>query len=282
MPEKDNVTGLLTQAETNYTTLSPSGTEACANCRWFRSAAYEGQDACHLVDCYPLPILPTGLCDRHEEIPVPEPIPDAVVEAIEGLGETIEDMMEDMTEVEMSWRGDKHYTIAPVQTSGMLDAVKRTVKRSALQSGVKMLTDKAGRRYLFMVTSNGYKDRDKEHVATKALQAYVDNSWTKDNTAFIGEQEHLIWHDDRLGSMSDLVFADVWDGFLVEIWREQNHPIAKAFYTYVQNHPEIKWGASHGFLGVKENDTFEHIFKRESSTLPLSAASNVLTLSEVL
>lgn len=270
--------GKLTQDETAYTRLSTNRNQACANCRWFRPGEYGGMDGCHLVECEPAPILPNGWCNRWEGIPeMPEE--ESVVEAIEELAESIEGLMG----VEMAYQdGDKHYVIAPVQTNTLVDTAKRVIKRTALQSGVKMLTDKAGRRYLFMVTSNGYKDRDKEHIATKALKAYVDSCWTKDNTAFIGKQEHLIWHDDRLGSMSDLVFTDVWDGFLVEVWRERDDVIAKAFYTYVQNHPEIQWGASHGFLGVKEDDTFEHIFKRESSTLPLTAASNVLTLSEVL
>jgi hypothetical protein len=78
------------------------------------------------------------------------------------------------------------------------------------------------------------------------------------------------------------MFADVWSGFLVELWREQEDPIAKAFYNFVERHDEIEWGASHGFQGVLKGDTFTHINKFESSSLPLESAANLLTLSEVL
>lgn len=68
------------QDEAQYTTLSNTPGQACANCRWF-SASY---DACMIVENYPQPILATGHSNRWEATPSdtvePEPIPVVVVE----------------------------------------------------------------------------------------------------------------------------------------------------------------------------------------------------------
>lgn len=268
---------IFEQKDVNYVTLSPEQGKACANCIFYRSTGYDGIDwpHCHIVQDWPEPIEPTGLCDRHEVKPEPPEPPPTIGEAIEDLAEAIGDVMN----VELSAEGTRDLFITP--SMGLRKNLLSRLSND-IQPGMSVLKDAADRRYMFMVTSNGYKDRDKEHVATKALEQYVAAGWTGDDTAFIGDNDHYIWHVKELGSISDLMFADVWSGFLVELWREQDHPIAKAFYNYVERHTEIEWGASHGFQGVLKGDTFTHIHKFESSSLPLDAAANLLTLSEVL
>ena len=59
----------LWQDEVHYVPLSSETGAACANCRWFMLD--DGVPLCHLVASYPLDILPTGYCDRHEAIPMP-------------------------------------------------------------------------------------------------------------------------------------------------------------------------------------------------------------------
>lgn len=274
---------LFEQQDVNYVTLSSIQGQACANCIFYRSSGFDGIDwpHCHIVADWPDPIEPTGRCDRWEAKPEPPPPPVDVAEAIDNLADAIESVVSgDMMEMEMSAEGRREVFISP--SDGTVAALRKSLT-GKLKSGLSVLKDAAGRRYMFMVTSNGYKDRDKEHVATKALQAYVDACWTGDDTAFVGDNAHYIWHVKELGSISDLMFADVWSGFLVELWREQtDNPIAKAFYNFVECHDEIEWGASHGFQGVLKSDTFTHIHKFESSSLPLEAAANLLTLSEVL
>jgi hypothetical protein len=71
----------VSQQEANYTTLSESPGQACANCRWF-SADY---DRCFIVENFPQPILATGHSNRWEASPVVvipevEPIPVVIVE----------------------------------------------------------------------------------------------------------------------------------------------------------------------------------------------------------
>lgn len=269
---------IFEQQDVNYTLLSATDGQACANCVFYRASGFDGIDwpHCHIVQDWPDPIEPTGWCNRWEAKPEPPPPPPTVAEAIEDLAEVLGDVVN----AELSEDGKREMYITP---SDDLMARIRKGLSPKLTPGTNVMKDAAGQRYMFMVTSNGYRDRDQEHVATKALETYVANCWTGDDTGFIGDNDHYIWHMKELGSISDLMFADVWSGFLVELWREQpDNPIAKAFYNFVEENPDIEWGASHGFQGVLKGDTFTHIHKFESSSLPLDAAANLLTLSEVL
>lgn len=268
---------MFEQSIVNYIPLSATTGQACANCIFYRSTGFDGIEwpHCHIVADWPDPIEPTGWCDRWEAKPEPpEPEP-TVAEAIEDLAVAIEGV------VEMSADETRHeYFISPADST--MGKLKKSLS-SNLTPGVYILKDAAGQRWMWLTTSNGYRDRDNQHVAMKALQEYVEASWTGDNTAFIGQNDHYFWHWKQLGSISDLMFADVWNGFLVELWREQpDNPVAKAAYNFVENHPEIEWGSSQGFFGKPNGDTFKTIMKFESTTLPRDAAANLLTLSEVL
>jgi hypothetical protein len=216
----------------------------------------------------------------HELTPQPEPPPE-----VEPIPVVIVDAP---APIEMSHEHDEAATRQEViidPAPSVWTQLQNRIKREPLKDGTQVLKDNAGRRYMFMITSNGYKDRDNAHVTTKAIESYVEKCWTDDGK-FIGDNSHYIWHTKELGSVSDLVFADVWSGFLVELWREKDQaPIAKAFYNYVEKHPDEKWGASQGFFASKKEigeGVYKTIAKYESSSLPLAAASNVYTLSEVL
>lgn len=265
--------GALDQKEVNYLPLSMTKGKACANCRWFLN------DGCFIVENYePEPIIATGYCDRWEAVPAPAQTP------VEALVEAVNEVTEAMPMVMMSHEHEEMATVAITPSAPVWTQLHNRLKRQPLKDGVEVLKDNAGRRYMYMVTSNGYKDRDNATVTTKAINEYVDHCWTNDGK-FIGDNSHYIWHTKELGSISDLMFADVWSGFLVEIWREKDEPISKAFYNYVEKHPEVEWGASQGFFASKkdkESGIFKSIAKFESSSLPLAAASNGLTLSEVL
>jgi len=281
--------GMLEQAEVAYVPLSTTAGKACANCRWFQP-----NSACFIVECEPESIMATGYCNRWEASPPPPPEPmeelaDAIAEAVQeqtaNLGSAIGDLSSAMMPTEMSHQHDDPVAVIIDPQASIQTRVSNFLKRQPLKDGVGVLKDNAGRRYMFMITSNGYQDRDNQHVATKAIEQYVDSCWqTEDH--FNGKNAHYIWHMKELGSISDLMFADVWSGFLVELWREQmDNPIAKGFYNYVEKHPEMEWGASQGFFGSKadaQTGVFKSIVKYESTTLPRAAASNVLTLSEVL
>ena len=283
VPQTKAFQGLPTQKEVNYLPLSATKGKACANCRWFLHFG-----GCFIVDGQPEPILPTGYCDRWEATPQPEPAPDVAEVIAESVGEAVEAVMEAMPLMPMEMSHEHESSRAEViidPAAPVLTQLQNRLRRQPLKDGTQVLKDNTGRRYMFMITSNGYRDRDNANVTTRAIEDYVEKCWTDDGQ-FIGDNAHYIWHTKELGSISDLVFADVWSGFLVELWREKEQmPVAKAFYNYVERHPDEKWGASQGFFASKTDidaGLYKTIAKYESSSLPLAAASNVYTLSEVL
>lgn len=282
--------GTLAQKEVNYVPLSATRNKACANCRWFLAFS----QSCFIVDGWPEPVLATGYCDRWEGAPQPEPAP-----AVEPIPVVIVDPAA-AEPMEMSHEKAAHEPACDcaacnsleIRREVMVDPSPSVLKQlqnritgQPLKDGTQVLKDNAGRRYMFMITSNGYRDRDNAHVTTKAIENYVEKCWTDDGK-FVGDNAHYIWHTKELGSISDLVFADVWSGFLVELWREKDQtPVAKAFYNYVEKHPEMEWGASQGFFASKSDKAqgiYQSIVKYESTSLPRAAASNMFTLSEVL
>lgn len=253
------------QEEANYTTVSPkTGTEQCANCRFFQwsnmmqdgdGKAKMGTSSCALIECYPEPILPTGYCDRWEADPPentePDPIPVTIV--------------------------DMEFT--PAEPPAATRAIRKLTGKPL--PGYAMTKDSDGRRLMVLFTSNGYKDREFEHVATKALAEYVESQW-KDN-AFEGDNVHLLWHNKQLGAIGDIVWAGMIEGFLVEVSRERDHAIAHKTWDFIEAHPELDWGASHGFKvrQMADPDTYTEIRKFESSSLPRAFAANPLTYSGV-
>lgn len=87
---KEKNATVFNQAQVNYTTLSPDmPASACSNCIFYRSTGYDGIDwpHCTIVNDWPLPIEPTGLCDEWHLNPaeaiedyVPDPMPVYIVD----------------------------------------------------------------------------------------------------------------------------------------------------------------------------------------------------------
>jgi hypothetical protein len=254
------------QEETNYVTVSPkTGEQQCANCRFYVWAnmmqdgdgkAKMGTSSCALIECYPEPILPTGYCDRWEVDP-----PEST--EVEPIPVTIVDMEFASTD------------------AGMLETAVRKLTGKPLP-GYTMTKNDDGRRLMVIFTSNGYKDREFEHVATKALAEYVDSQWKGDG--WNGDNVHLLWHLKQLGPIGDIVWAGMIEGFLVEIAKERDHLIAKTVWDFIEAHPELDWGASHGFKvrQMADKDTYSEIRKFETSSLPRAFAAHPLTYSGVV
>lgn len=276
----------LRQSEVNYTALSSVKSKACATCRWFNPYGDYHDEIpianCHLVDNWPETILATGYCDRHEAKPVieppkQEPIPVMIVEPEEVVEMAVGSASSPFPPVTKT---EKLAYATPAPPSGLIPAVKRLLGREQPITTIERGTD--GLRYMVIFTSNGYEDRDEEHVATRALAGYVKSCWLPDG-AWVGTNKHLYWHDNGL-EIGAIVWADMIDGFLVEVSRELDTPIAKAIWDYIERGDELH-GASHGFRinpKTKEGNTYTVILKHETSSLPVAAASNIGTLSEVI
>jgi hypothetical protein len=143
-------------------------------------------------------------------------------------------------------------------------------------------------RHMFLISSNAYRDREKEIVRQKALQRYVDN--------FQPGGELQFWHGgDAIGQV---VESKMFGPFLVEIAQElpdkqidlsrpdeSPYPITvKEIWDAIEK-SDIEWGASIGFKfkkGDEQDKEYEEVLIFERSILPRAAAANAVTLSKVL
>lgn len=291
MIENEKMIERPTQAEAGYVTLSTEPGKACASCRWF---AKDQGGYCHLIELYPQDILPTGYCERHEAIPAEAPVEaitqDAVAvvaDAILQAGEMVNSAMDkSVDEPEPHTHPEPDYGyIAPDSNAenvfkGLVEKFKRGMK-----PGLSVMKGVDGKRYMLIVTSNSYEDREQETITTEGLKAWVDTCWKAVEGEFATDNPLVYWHDMRV-KMGDIVWADVRGPFLVEFAREADGLLSQTMFDYVEAHPEEKWGASHKFAYYKAHKdadgTYHRIIKKETTVLPRSAAANALTFSGVI
>lgn len=155
---------------------------------------------------------------------------------------------------------------------------------NARKEGVSIQRSPDGLRHMIIVTSNSYKDRERETLTTKSLKDYVDNAWQGET--FVDQQPYYFWHSDDLPPIGKIVWADMEGPFLVEVAKELGTSVSKKAFDYVEAHPEINWGSSHGFDYPESqkglDGTYNKIYKFETSLLPLEAAANPYTLALVV
>lgn len=146
------------------------------------------------------------------------------------------------------------------------------------------ITAKGDKRYMFLITTNAYEDRENETITSKALHEYVEKAWENN----LPPQPLLFWHGgDPIGK---IVWVDTEGPFLIEVAEEipgtfthkgLEYPVSE-IWDYLQRKPE-GWGASHGFDYLKSDDrTYERIAKFETSVLPIEKAANPYTFSGVI
>ena len=148
------------------------------------------------------------------------------------------------------------------------------------------------RRYLFIVSSNSYKDREAETIATKALKSYVDKAWAVEGKS-LPDNPLLFWHGgDPIG---DIVWTDLKGPFLIEVARERKNATVRLSRTHITTIQRVwdmletskeRWGASQGFRHFPSDKdkelTYHRIFKFETSVLPLENAANQYTFAGVI
>jgi len=150
------------------------------------------------------------------------------------------------------------------------------------------IVKEGGERYMFLISSNAYQDREEEIVKEKALQEYVDT--------FEPGGDVMFWHGgDPIG---EVVEAKMVGGFLVEIAKElpdqkidlsrpdeDPYPTTiKAVWNAIEK-SDITWGASIGFKypkGDEQDKAFDTVLIFERSILPRNAAANAVTMSKVM
>lgn len=212
---------MYTQKEANYQPTFGRPDQMCANCRWFCPGMDMG-DMCHIVEGYPEPILPTGICDEWQErkSSEPEPIPVTVV-ADEGM-RTVE-----VTEPD------------PHLIKAILSRLFRQTPTITDDSGFKV----EGNRWFAWYTNN-WVDLEHEAFPIKAIDYYIQRVksgelpypalWFSHLKSMPhGQADHLI----RVGNM---VFAA--GAFEDSVLAHR----MKAYYRAAQKRG-VRFRVSHGF-----------------------------------
>lgn len=157
--------------------------------------------------------------------------------------------------------------------------------KSELKPGQYITRSKEdGLRYMFIVTSNSYVDREDETITSKALEAYEASCYPGEGL-FHCDNPLLFWHDDDV-PMGEIIAVNYSTPFLVEVAKELPSPISRILWDYADKNGDNA-GASHRF-GYREEDrqpdgSYTHILKQETSYLPERLlAANVGTYAGVI
>lgn len=160
----------------------------------------------------------------------------------------------------------------------------RSLFKSELKPMMQITKGADGLRYMLIVTSNAYEDRENETITSKALEAYEASCYPGDGL-FHCDNPLLWWHDDDV-VMGEIIAVNYSTPFLVEVAKELPSPIARILWDYAERNGDNA-GASHRF-GYREEDrqddgSYTHILKQETSYLPERLlAANVGTYAGVI
>lgn len=181
--------------------------------------------------------------------------------------------------------------VAPEHTSKAYITPKPTGWLSRRKAGLTVYKGDDGLRLMFIVTSNGYEDRDNETILTKALAGYVDRAWSVEGKC-LPYNPLLFWHKGE--PIGDIVWTDMEGTFLLEVAKERRNARVRLSEQHTTTIKQIwdafetapySWGASHGFKypdSAKTDRTYKQIAKFETSILPLDAAANPYTFAGVI
>jgi hypothetical protein len=177
----------------------------------------------------------------------------------------------------------KSFIATPRTDTGLWDKL-RSLWKSELKPGQYITKGADGLRYMMIITSNSYEDRDNETITSKALEAYEASCYPGEDL-FHCDNPLLWWHDDDV-PMGEIVAVNYSSPFLVEVAKELPSPTARVLWDYAEKNGDNA-GASHRF-GYRDEDrqpdgSYTHILKQETSYLPERLlAANVGTYAGVI
>lgn len=247
---------IFDQESVNYTTLSPQITsKACANCVFYRSTGYDGVDwpHCHLVDGWPLPIEPTGLCDEWrllpaEEIIEPEPIPVVIVGA-------------DVVTIEYE---QMSMDIPKTMLGKVKEFIGNLGKPNKPQAFAVFKTTNGKMGWVSRHTGK-WIDREKEILAERSHEAYVDRV----QKGKVAPPELWMWH--AKGTKHGQAVA-VWKsgGFVLAAGLIDDTPEGESMFRYYEkNSGKIKLSHMFHYPSIAKIDGVYHEYNTiEITTLP--------------
>lgn len=270
-----DIATVFDQTQVAYTTLSPTSGKACANCIFFRDTGYDGIEYqhCSIVEAFPDPILPTGICNHWEakpELPaeLAEQVAEAVSEAVVSAVETIAESMP-MATIEMEHK--------PRPT--LIQRAKAALFPEKEMGAFNVFKGTDGKWYWIARYTNAYEDKEHEIFTEKSHEDYI----RRVDMGLVDKPELWVWHTkgtkhgqaDTLFGVGRIVVAV---GHFDETVEAQ-----KAIKFYQKNANKIK--LSHGTLAPKwaiHDGLIEAHNTFEISTLPIGAESNPYTDYEVI
>lgn len=268
----------LTQTETNYTPLSAMVGKACASCRWFNASGEYGA-YCHLIDNWPLDVLATGLCDRHEPLPNlnAPPVSETLMEnAITAVAGALDAALSEAAGKADDEQSEVVVTITDNQ-GGAQSIVKRVKNLFAAKpdtSPFQVFKAEDGTHHWIACHTNIFEDRDSEILSSKAHAAYI----ARINMGLVDMPELWSYHTKgtRHGQ-ADLVWEHA--GFVYALGHFDDTPEAQqAVKAYQKRKGKIE--LSHGFTYPRwalKDGVYSSYNTFEISTLPEGAASNPYT-----
>lgn len=264
MSEQDKAFIPISQDEAGYTPLAISATQACSNCRFFYQNG-EGGYACHLINNWPEPIVPNGVCNRWEAGTMPEPEPMAVT--VVGDIEAVEVLEAQAGEA--------------LQQPGVIDRIWQVVQEAIFGkeplNSFKVLDD--GKHWVAYYTNN-FEDREKEILSEQAHERFIGRL----KTGIVPTQELWFWHIPGT-KHGKALWTDRINHFVVAVGEFTDDAIGKAFSEHYRK-SKTRYANSHGFFA----DRAKHYQKIgdvgvwtdyntfEITVLPVKAAANPFTL----
>lgn len=251
---------LPTQAETNYQPAGQQGNKACSSCRFYLRDGWDGAPSCHLIENWPEPIEPNGLCDRHEFAQPPqsmelEPVPVVIVEpAI---------LAEDSSEM-MSLSMSKSIRQRVLDFISGLTA--KPAPEPTEQPAFKVFKTADGKMAWVARYTGKFIDRESEILADQAHDDYVQRV----QSGSADMPELWMWHAEGT-KHGQAVYVWKSGGFVCAAgYIDDTAPGRKAFAFYEKNSGKIKLSHMFYFDHADKVDGVytKYHFTREITTLP--------------
>lgn len=264
----------------------------CQTCRWFCGARLredgEVKHDCHIVDAYPLDIVPTGWCKQWTERPAVEPMPDPVP-----VVEVEEVETEDAPVMEMEQRAEDDDLISLPKRVALSEGVAslredgRAIGRypakkdahkalEAIAANAKTFMFKAlGGGKWFAAFTNNFEDRQAEIISALAHKRYV----ARVQSGAVPLPE--LWIKHKAGSrIGEALWVGRTDHFTYAIGKFDDTPAGRAMERSAKNAAPGEITLSHGFHypdWAKKGGVYEDYNTFEISLLEAGDEANPYT-----
>lgn len=270
-----DIATVFEQTQVAYTTLSTNPSQACANCIFFRDTDYDGigYQHCAIVEAYPDPILPTGICNHWEAKPVT-----SASELVEELAEAVTDVVEGAVDAMVAMMPTVTMEMA-AKPKSLLQRAKETLFPAKEESAFNVFKGNDGKWYWIAKYTNAYQDKEGEIFTEKSHEEFI----RRVDMGLVDKPELWTWHTKgSKHGQADTVFGV--GRIMVAIGHfDETKEAQTAIKYYQKNADKIK--LSHGALAPKwaiHDGLIESYNTFEISTLPIGSEANPYTSYEAI